>query len=143
MLYDMKYGSLILEKKEYVYLKRILNVSAYASDFEVQRSLLKLSEELKSAHIVDKEDVPDDVIRLNSKVTVVSDSGWERTLQVVVPMEKDLNLNKISILAPMGAALIGYSKNDTITWDFPSGTQQLKITNVAQEEMQNGIDIVI
>ena len=49
MLYDMKYGSLILEKKEYVYLKRILNVSAYASDFEVQRSLLKLSEELKSA----------------------------------------------------------------------------------------------
>ena len=68
----MKYGSLILEKKEYVYLKRILNVSGYATDFEVQKSLLKLSKELKSAHIVDEEEMPNDVIRFNSKVTVIS-----------------------------------------------------------------------
>ena len=43
----MKYGSLILEKKEYVYLKRILNISGYADDHEVQKSLLKLSKSLK------------------------------------------------------------------------------------------------
>ena len=64
-------------------------------------------------------------------------------LQVVIPKDKDLKLNKISILAPMGAALIGYSNDDTIIWDFPGGKQQLKITNVTQEETLSGIDIVI
>lgn len=140
----MKYGSLILEKKEYVYLKRILNVSGYANDFEAQKSLLKLSEELKSAHIVDEEDMPQDVIRFNSKVTVVSDTGWEKTLQVVNPTDRDSKKDKISVLMPMGAALIGYSNNDTVVWDFPGGKQELKITNVTQEETLSGIeDIVI
>jgi regulator of nucleoside diphosphate kinase len=139
----MKYGSLILEKKEYVYLKRILNVSGYANDFQAQKSLLKLSEELKSAHVVNEEEMPDDVIRFNSEVTVTSNNGWERTLKVVTPVDKDFKLNKISVLAPMGAALIGYSNDDIITWDFPGGTQQLKITNVSQEEANSGIDIVM
>jgi len=140
----MKYGSLILEKKEYVYLKRILNVSGYANDFEAQKSLLKLSEELKSAHIVDEEEMPEDVIRFNSKVTVVSDTGWEKTLQVVNPTDRDSKKDKISVLMPMGAALIGYSSNDTVVWDFPGGKQELKITNVTQEETLSGIeDIVI
>ena len=137
----MKYGRLILEKKEYVYLKRILNLSGYAGDFETQKSLIKLSDELKSAHIVDEEEIPDDVIRFNSEVTVTSNNGWERTLQVVTPVDKDLKLNKISVLAPMGAALIGYSNDDIITWDFPGGTQELKITNVTQEKTVKGMDI--
>ncbi|MCB0462664.1 MAG: GreA/GreB family elongation factor [Flavobacteriaceae bacterium] len=140
----MKYGSLILEKKEYVYLKRILNVSGYASDFQAQKSLLKLSEELKSAHIVDEEDMPQDVIRFNSKVTVVSETGWEKTLQVVNPKDRDAKQDKISVLMPMGAALFGYSNNDTVVWDFPGGTQELKITNVTQMETLRGIgDLVI
>ncbi|WCO03394.1 GreA/GreB family elongation factor [Psychroserpens ponticola] len=137
----MKYGSLILEKKEYVYLKRILNISGYAEDHEVQKSLMKLVEELKSAHIVDEEDMPSDIIRFNSEVTITFESGLVKTLQVVIPLDKDLNKNKISVLTPMGSALIGYSKDDTIIWDFPGGKQQLKITNVTQEETLSGINI--
>lgn len=138
----MKYGSLILEKKEYVYLKRILNISGYTKDFEVQKSLQRLSDELKSAHIVDEAEMPEDVIRFNSKVTVVSDKGWEKELQVVTPMDKDVKQNKISILTPMGSALIGYSKDDTIIWDFPSGKQHLKITNTSHEQMYSELDSV-
>ena len=139
----MKYGSLILEKKEYVYLKRILNISGYAEDHETQRCLMALSEELKTAHIVSEEEVPDDVIRFNSKVTLVLESGIEKQLQVVIPMEKDLKQNKISILTPMGSALIGYSKGDTISWNFPSGKQRIKINDVAQEDAFNKIDVLI
>ncbi|MFC0604769.1 GreA/GreB family elongation factor [Winogradskyella pulchriflava] len=130
----MKYGSLILEKKEYVYLKRILNISGYAEDHETQKCLMNLSEELKTAHIVDEGDVPMDVIRFNSMVTLVLESGIEKQLQVVIPMEKDVKQNKISILTPMGSALIGYSKGDTILWDFPTGKQKIKIIDVAQKE---------
>jgi regulator of nucleoside diphosphate kinase len=139
----MKYGSLILEKKEYVYLKRILNISGYVGDFDTQKSLMRLTEELKTAHIVDESEMPDDVIRFNSKVTVMSDKGWEKTLQVVVPQDKNLKEDKISILTPMGSALIGYSKDDVIVWNFPNGIQQLQITQVDQEETFNRIDIVV
>lgn len=139
----MKYGSLILEKKEYVYLKRILNITGYSSNDQTQKSIEKLLDELKTAHIVDEEEMPEDVIRFNSKVTVVSDTGWEKTMQVVIPSDRDLTQNKISVLMPMGAALFGYSNNDTLEWDFPGGKQQLKITSVTQEETLSGIDLVI
>jgi len=129
----MKYGSIIIEKKEYVYLKRILNISGYAKDFETQQSLQKFSDELQNAQIVDEEEMPEEIIRFNSKVTVASEKGWERTLQVVTPTERDLKQNKISFLTPMGSALFGYSEGDTVTWDFPTGQQQLKIVAVAQE----------
>lgn len=139
----MKYGNLILEKKEYVYLKRILNISGYSENHEVLKSLQRLTDELKTAKIVGEDEVPNDVIRLNTKVTVTSTNGWERTVQVVMPMEKNLELNKISILTPMGSALIGYAKDDVIEWDFPTGKQQLKITNVTQEEVTSNLGIVI
>ncbi|MBU2922261.1 GreA/GreB family elongation factor [Winogradskyella psychrotolerans] len=139
----MKYGSLIIEKKEYVYLKRILNVSGYAEDHETQKCLMKLSEELKTAQIVSEEEMPKDIIRFNSIVTLVLENGLEKKLQVVIPTERNINQNKISILTPMGSALIGYSKEDTIFWDFPGGKQQLKIIDVSQEETFSGLDIVM
>lgn len=139
----MKYGSLILEKKEYVYLKRILNISGYAEDFETQKSLQRFSEELKNAQIVDEADIPQDVIRFNSKITVYSENGWEKTIQLVIPSEKDAKQDKISILTPMGAALFGYSEGDTIEWDFPSGKKQLEIVAVKQDEKQLKIEIPI
>ncbi|WP_139957982.1 GreA/GreB family elongation factor [Flavicella sediminum] len=139
----MRYGSLILEKKEYVYLKRILNVSGYVEDQEIHKSLQRLHEEMKTAHVLDEEEVPMDVVRLNTKVTVTSNNGWERTMQVVIPKDKDLKQNKISILTPMGAALIGYSKGDIIVWDFPSGKQQLTITRVSQVQTYDFMDMVV
>jgi regulator of nucleoside diphosphate kinase len=64
-------------------------------------------------------------------------------MQVVIPSDRDVTRNKISVLMPMGAALFGYSNNDTLEWDFPGGKQQLKITSVTQEETLSGIDLVI
>ncbi|MBW2938037.1 GreA/GreB family elongation factor [Aureisphaera sp. CAU 1614] len=137
----MKYGSLIIEKKEYVYVKRVLNISGYAEDFETQKSLQRLSDELKNAQIVDEEEMPEDVIRFNSRIMVYSENGWERVIQLVIPSEKDTKQSKISILTPMGAALFGYSEGDSIEWDFPSGKQQLKIVTVAQTEKQTNKEI--
>ncbi|MDO7172307.1 GreA/GreB family elongation factor [Mariniflexile sp. AS56] len=139
----MKYGSLILEKKEYVYLKRILNISGYAGDHETQKCLLSLSEELKTAQIVDDKDIPFDIIRFNSRVTVLFENGIEKTIQLVIPIDRDVNNNKISVLTPLGSALIGYSQDDILEWDFPKGKQQFKISKVTQEETFSGIDVII
>lgn len=139
----MKYGSIIIEKKEYVYLKRIINISGYAKEFDTQKSLQKFSDELQNAQVVDEEDMPKEIIRFNSKVTVASEKGWERTLQVVTPSERDMKQNKISFLTPMGSALFGYSEGDTVTWDFPTGQQQLKIVAVTQEKSKENTNVPI
>ncbi|UAB74877.1 GreA/GreB family elongation factor [Mesoflavibacter sp. SCSIO 43206] len=139
----MKYGSLIMEKKEYVYLKRILNISGYAEDFQTLKSHQKLLDELKTAQIVDNGEMPLDVIRFNSKVTIIFNNGIEKTIQIVAPTDKDVKNNKISILTPMGAALIGYSKGDIVTWEFPMGQHEIKIIEVQQEKTFNNINITI
>ncbi|MDW5288493.1 GreA/GreB family elongation factor [Formosa sp. PL04] len=138
----MKYGHLILEKKEYVFLKRILNLSGYSKDIETKKSLQKLSHELLDAEIVDHEKMPEDVIRFNSLVTV-EQGDWQKTIKVVIPQNKDFKQDKISILTPMGSALFGYAIGDTITWEFPNGTKELKIIAVEQEYSYRGLDIVI
>ena len=138
----MKYGHLILEKKEYVFLKRVLNLSGYSKDIETKKSLQKLSLELLDAEIVDHENMPDDVVRFNSMVTVAQ-GDWQKTIKVVIPQNKDLSQNKISILTPMGSALFGYAVGDTITWEFPKGTKELKIVAVEQEFSYGGLNIVI
>ncbi|MGE5943078.1 MAG: GreA/GreB family elongation factor [Flavobacteriales bacterium] len=134
----MKYGSLILEKKEYVYIKRILNISGYVGDHEIQKSLRKFTEELKTAHILDEEEMPGDVVRLNSIVKVASDN-WEKTIQIVQPSEKDIKNNKVSILTPMGAALFGYSVNDVVNWEFPTGEIELKVIDVNQQAQEKNL----
>lgn len=132
----MKYGSIMLEKKEYVYVKRILNISGYVGNHEIQKSLIKFTEELKTAHILDEGEFPDDVVRLNSIVTVASDNNWEKTIQIVQPSEKDIKSSKVSILTPMGAALFGYSVGDVVNWDFPTGMKELKIMEVTQQPQE-------
>ncbi|WP_047419449.1 GreA/GreB family elongation factor [Cellulophaga sp. Hel_I_12] len=137
----MKYKNLIIEKREYVYLKRILNISGYTGDFETQKSLKRLLDELKTAQIVDNDELPKDVIRLNSKVSIEAENGWKKTLQIVIPADRDLKNDKISVLTPMGAALIGYSQSDAITWEFSKGEQKLTIVAVAQDETYEAINI--
>ncbi|MFB9058254.1 GreA/GreB family elongation factor [Mariniflexile ostreae] len=129
----MKYGNLILEKKEYVYIKSILNISGYVGNHVIHKSLMKFSDEMKSAKIVEDKDMPEDVVRLNSIVKVSSDDNWEKSIQIVQPSEKDIQNNKISILTPMGAALFGYSVGDVVNWDFPTGVKALKIEEVEQK----------
>lgn len=136
----MKYGSLILEKKEYVYLKRLLNISGYADNIAIQDSLIRLSEELKQAQIVDEELMPHDIIRFESYVIVAAASGWQKSLQIVIPSKRDIKQDKISVLSPMGAALFGYSTDDVIEWDLPNGKQKLSIVAVAQEETSLKLD---
>lgn len=139
----MKYGSLIINKKEYVYIKKILNITSYSQDLQTKKSLQRLIDELKNAQIVNDEEMPKDVIRFDSKIMVRSETGWEKSIQLVIPSNKDAKQDKVSILTPMGAALFGYAEGDTIEWDFPSGPQVLKIVSVVQDENQKKAEIQI
>ncbi|MFC5195856.1 MULTISPECIES: GreA/GreB family elongation factor [Bizionia] len=130
----MKYGSLILEKKEYVVLKRLLNLSINYKEDTRKYSVKRLEAELQNAVISDEELVPQDVIRFNSVVTVATDDGWENTFELVTPNDKNYQNNKVSVLTPMGSAVMGYAQGDVIDWEFPGGIKKLRIVNVKQNK---------
>lgn len=88
---------------------------------------------MQVAKIVDGKEMPVDVIRFNTTVTIVSDGGWHKKFKLVLPKHGDVQKGKISILTPMGAAVMGYAQGDLITWEFPSGYQNLTIEKVEQE----------
>lgn len=131
----MKYDSLILEKKEYVIIKRLLNLLDNYKDNTQKSSLETLSIELETAVINDDIDVPSDVVRLNSEVTISAEDGWSYTFQVVLPTDSNAAQKKVSILLPMGAAVIGYAKGDVIQWKLPKGETNITVVDVKQNNL--------
>jgi regulator of nucleoside diphosphate kinase len=93
--------------------------------------LEKLEEELDRAIVVSSKDVPGDVVTMNAQVRVRDlDSGVEKVFRLVFPADADYEQGKVSILAPIGTALIGYRAGDTVEWKVPAGVRRLKITAV-------------
>ncbi len=128
----MKYGGIIVEKKEYDLLRRIISMAHYAKDPTYRLSIEKLSNELATAKILADKNMPPEVVRFNSMVTIQTVFNGAKTYQLVTPEKSDIKLNKISVLAPMGLALFGYAKEDEILWQFPAGESVIKITEVEQ-----------
>jgi regulator of nucleoside diphosphate kinase len=98
----------------------------------VQRRYIEdLSEELERATAVEPQDVPPDVITMNSTVRLRDvDSGETLEYTLVYPEDADVQKNRISVLAPVGTAIIGYRKGDTIEWAVPKGRIRLKVEEV-------------
>jgi len=119
---------IILSKKDYDLITGLIKNAP--SDFS-QYSLKKLSTELKSAKIVETESLPADVIRVNSEVEIVDEKDKKTmTFKLVPPSVSNLKENKLSILAPLGSAIIGYRKGDIVEWEVPAGTKVFKIKEV-------------
>jgi regulator of nucleoside diphosphate kinase len=93
--------------------------------------LNKLEAELDRAEIVDAEDIPADVVTMRSKVRLKDlVSGESNTYSLVFPTEADFAEGKISVLAPIGTAILGYRRGDTIEWPVPSGVRRLKVEEI-------------
>lgn len=92
-----------------------------------------LKEEVYKARIVSRSELNDDVVIMHSTV-VIRDLDTKETYEytLVYPREADIETSKISILAPIGTALIGYKKGDEIHWQVPGGVRRLKIASVVQ-----------
>jgi len=128
----MKYGSLIIEKKDYLTLKRILNFHRYYEDYAHKDALEQLGDRIDKALVQDETDIPDDVVRLNSKVTVEFMHGTRQTLQLVPSTRRDLKENMISVVSTLGANLVGLAVSDKIQLGFPSDIKSFRIIGVEQ-----------
>ena len=96
------------------------------------RNLAALEEELDRAHVVDAKQIPPDVITLNSQVRIKDlDNGRVFEYEVVYPNTRShSSADPVSVLAPLGTALLGYRAGDTIHWSVPRGARRLKVMDI-------------
>ena len=96
-----------------------------------QHDAEELEAELKKAKVVEDEELPDDVVRLNSYVTI-KDEKADKMMEfmVVTPEKADIKQRKISIMSPLGVALIGYPKGEQVSWQVPAGRKAYTILDV-------------
>ena len=99
-------------------LELLLEQPAYRE----QETALLLSDELARAHVMPPAQMPPDVVTMNSQVTCVEEiSGQEHHLTLVYPQATDAATHRVSVLAPIGAALLGLSLGQSIDWKGPDG----------------------
>ena len=131
-----------MEKKDYLTLKRILNFHRFYEDYAHKDALEQLGERIDQALVEDEQYIPDDVVRLNSKVTVEFMHGARQTFQLVPSTRGDLERNTISVVSTLGASLVGLAVDDHIQLGFPSDVQSFKIVGVEQShQLSSSFDL--
>ena len=121
---------LVLLKDDYKLLISYLNGWHGKSAFD-RRNAEELHGELKRAKLVTKDAFPLDVVRLNSTVRIKAEGKNEiMELMLVVPDKADIKEGKISIMAPIGTALIGFRQGQKVRWQVPGGKKTFMIIEV-------------
>ena len=104
-------------------------------------SLDLLERELSRARIVDLAELPADVVAMNSTVWFRElDSDEIEKYTLVYPTEADVIRDRISVLAPMGTALLGYRTGDVVQWRVPSGRRRFEIVDVVQNAAERHLE---
>lgn len=132
----MNEGCIMTEKVIYITdsdkkrLKQLIrDARVFGSEHEIY--LEKLEGELNRGKVVKAKEIPKDVITMNSKVRFKDLATREEMIySLVFPDSADPDQNKISILAPIGTALLGYKVGDVIEWKVPAGLRKLKVLEV-------------
>lgn len=124
---------LVITRDDYHILTSILNASWAKTQFD-RKNTEELRAELKRAKLVNIDDFPQDIVRLNSKVTIKAEDKNEIIeLTLVTPDKANIKEKKISILAPIGTALIGFSRGQKVNWQVPAGKKTFTILEVVNQ----------
>lgn len=104
-----------------------------------------LAEELGRADVVEPLEVPADVITMNSRARVrilgeAGDGGGrEIDVELVYPRDADGAGRRVSVLAPVGSALLGLREGDVIAWPMPGGrTERVQVVEVTHQPERTG-----
>ena len=126
-------NSIILRQDDYEALIAYLKNDRYATTWDAQ-NVRDLKAELRKAMLVSKDRFPEDVIRLNSRIKI-KDAGKNNVMELilVMPDKADLRQKKISVMAPVGTALIGFRKGQKVSWHVPAGKRTFHIMDVINE----------
>jgi len=120
----------VITREDYELLKPLIERRADKQDE------MSLAHELGRAIIVNKDALPPFTVRLNSRVTVLNQET-QRVMEfmIVMPEQADMaQQKKVSILSPMGTALIGFRKGEEVLWKVPAGLKRFRILEVVNNQ---------
>ena len=119
-------------------LKPLLDVVAKGKGRTVQY-VLELQKELEQAKVIRAKCIPRDVVTINSRVRITNlDSNEQMIFTIVFPDDAHPTRGRLSILAPICLALLGYRVGDTIEWGIPSGMMRLKLEELLYQPEADG-----
>ena len=126
-----KEASIYITELDRQRLEKLIEIAGGRNGVENHEYLRKLEHELELAETVSPEEVPGDVITMRSKVRLKDlDTGEEMVYTLVFPSEANFDEGKISVLAPIGTAMLGYRVGSRIEWQVPSGLRRLKVEEI-------------
>jgi transcription elongation factor GreA len=97
----------------------------------LESRIASLEDKLRSASVIDASELSKDVVRVGSQVHVKDDKGKSLTYTIVGSTEADPSANKLSNESPVGKALLGHKKGDSVSVQLPNGkVRELKITKI-------------
>lgn len=121
---------LILKREDYDILMSYLTGLARSATFSRQNAEA-LEDEIKKAKLVTADKFPANVVGLNSLVKIKDEnSGKIMELILVTPDKADIKKRMVSVMAPIGAALIGFQQGHELSWEVPSGKKKFTILEV-------------
>ncbi len=126
----MKQRKIFITKFDKERLEELIAVAEEFGDHSRQ-DLEDVAGELARANVVSSKEVPPDVVTMNSKVVLRDvDTSEMMIYSLVFPKDADVDVGAISILAPVGTAILGYAEGDIIEWMVPSGTRRISIEKI-------------
>lgn len=126
--------AIVVGQSEHAKLARLAEAAVDRTP-EVAEELLR---ELDRARLVADAKVRDDVVRMGSTLSYVTDTGESRTVTLVYPGEADIEAGKISIMTPIGVALIGLSPGQAIDWEARDGRVHRLTVESVSPPAENG-----
>lgn len=134
----MNQPSIFITTKDAAKLRKLIR-EAFHSDYRGSDYLKQLAEEMEKASVVNPDQIPADVITLNSTARLVDqETNEEMVYTLVFPEDADISQGKISVLAPIGTAMLGYKTGDTFEWDTPGGKRVLRVKQVIYQPEASG-----
>jgi regulator of nucleoside diphosphate kinase len=98
-----------------------------------------LEEELARAHVVPQTQIPKDIVTMNSKIRFLDEAtAKESEVTLVYPKDSDVTKGQVSVLAPVGMALIGLKVGQWIEWPMPNGPRKLKVISIIYQPEAEG-----
>ena len=96
-----------------------------------RREVAQLRGELERARVVPSREISERVVTMNSEILLRDlDSQREFTCRLSYPDDSDADCGRISVLAPVGTAILGYREGTIVEWDVPAGRRRLRIEKI-------------
>lgn len=134
-----KQTEIYITEPDHERLTKLIEIARAREGDANRKHIDSLEEELERAEVVQQTEIPPDVITMRSTVRLKDmDTSEEMTYQLTFPTEANYDEGKISILAPIGTAMLGYRRGDVIEWEVPSGVRRLRVEEVLYQPESKG-----